>query len=304
MKNNQLPFADLTHKSALDLRKVHLKLNQYYHALIFGDKKTHLEMEGQLPVFKKLETAWMTQDKEECLKSYNCDRLIKNPYVVELALKDHPVVNHPLFDHLCYEANWSQLQDFVSSEAILNLEFFDYLALSLVGASDLAKAEIAANLWDEAGRGDVAKFHTRLFENLLTAMGLKYERAVLVKDLSWEALAGLNLFSYSSIYSYNKMMYYGLLAATEMLDPPHYGKLLQGMQRIFHGKNIDQSYYVEHQLIDIEHANGWLRKVILPELEAHPQKTREFWLGFYLRLNSAKRYYDRLFTQLTLKQAA
>jgi hypothetical protein len=291
-------------KSDLDQRKLHLKLNHYYYALVFGNTQANLVIEGNLQELKKLEAIWITQDKRECLKKYNCDRVVKNPYIVELALKDHPVVNHPLFDFLCYESQFGDLQDFFTSEAILNFEFFDYLALALVGASESAKAEIMTNLWDEAGRGDVNKFHTRMFGNLFSDLGLKYQRSAILKDLSWEGLAGINLFSYCSIYSYNKMMYYGLLAATEMLDPPHYGKLIRGMQRLLVGQKIDQTYYIEHEQIDVEHANGWLRKVILPELEADPQKTRDFWLGFYLRLDSAKRYYDRLLHNLTVKKVA
>lgn len=303
MKSTNSLLSLIPLKSDLDLRKVHLKLNHYYHALIFGNTQANLVIEGNLQELKKLEAIWITQDKRDCLKKYNCERAVKNGYIVELALKDHSVVNHPLFDFLCYEASLSDLQIFILSESILNFEFFDYLALALVGASDLAKGEIAANLWDEAGHGDLKKFHTTLFGNLVSDLGLKYQRAAVLKDLSWEALAGLNLFSYCSIYSYNKMMYYGLLAATEMLDPPHYGKLIQGIRRIFKDQKIDHSYYLEHEQIDVEHARGWLRKIILPELEADPQKTRDFWLGFYLRLDSAKRYYDRLL-QLVIAQNA
>ncbi len=304
MKSTNSVLSLIPVKSELDLRKVHLKLNHYYHALIFGNTQANLVIEGNLQELKKLEAIWITQEKRECLKKYNCERTVKNAYLVELALKDHPVMNHPLFDFLCHEANLRDLQIFVLSESILNFEFFDYLALALVGASDGAKAEIIANLWDEAGRGDLKKFHTSLFGNLVSDLGLKYQRSAVLKEASWEALAGLNLFSYCSLYSYNKMTYYGLLAATEMLDPPHYSKLIQGMRRIFNDQKIDHSYYLEHEQIDVEHAKGWLRKVILPELEADPQKTRDFWLGFYLRLDSAKRYYDRLLQLLTMQNAA
>lgn len=287
-----------------DLRKVHLKLNQYYYALIFGNARQNLLTESCLQELKKQEAIWITHDKRECLKKYHCDRQIKNAFIVEIALKDHPVVNHPLFDYLSEEATSQELKTFIRNESILNFEFFDYLALALVGASDFAKAEISANLWDEAGRGVLDQFHTRLFGKLFKDLNLSYERQAIARDLPWEALSGINLFSYCAIYSYNKMIYYGLLAATEMLDPPHYTKLIRGLRRVFSKQAIDYSYYLEHERIDVEHANGWLRKVVLPELETDPQKTRDFWLGFYLRLDSVKRYYDRLLQLLTLKMAA
>jgi len=303
MKNFK-PLLSLVPENNSDVRKNFLKLNQYYHSLIFGDWELHFAFKDKISEMKKIETAWFNQDKSECFKKYRCDRTVKNPYIVELALRDHPVFNHPLFDFLCYEADLFALKSFLLQESILNFEFFDYLTLALVGASDGAKAEIAANLWDEAGRGDLKKFHTTLFANLIKDLGLSYQRGKILKELSWEALAGINLFNYCSLYSYNKMIYFGLLAATEMLDPPHYQKLIQGMKRLFKETRIDQSYYLEHEKIDIDHANGWLRKVIIPELENNPHKTHEFWLGFYLRLDSAKRYYDRLLQLLTTKKAA
>src|SRR5690242_18690191 len=138
MKSTNSLLSLVPAKSVLDQRKVHLKLNHYYHALIFGNTQANLVIEGNLQELKKLEAVWITQDKRECLKKYNCDRVVKNAYLVELALKDHPVVNHPLFDYLCYAAELGELQTFLKSEAILNFEFFDYLALALVGASDAA----------------------------------------------------------------------------------------------------------------------------------------------------------------------
>jgi hypothetical protein len=88
-----------------------------------------------------------------------------------------------------------------------------------------------------------------------------------------------------------------------MLDPPHYNLLIKGLKRVFHNK-IDQSYYVEHEIIDVAHADGWMKKVILPELALNPKKTKEFWLGFYMRLNSTQRYYDQLLHSFLTKKAA
>lgn len=288
----------------IEPRKLHLKLNQAYYALLFGAEGNTYALEDQWQEFKRLEAQWFSQDKLECIKKYPCDKPVKNIYFVELALRDHPVLNHAIFDYFCYEADLHDLKKFILSEAILNFEFFDYLTLALIGASSQAKAEIMSNLWDEAGRGNLQKFHTTLFGNLLRDLGLKYQRTELLKALSWEALAGINLFSYCSIYPAHKMIYFGLLAATEMLDPTHYRKLIQGMERVFSGYAVDYSYYLEHEVIDIEHANGWLRKVILPELEKEPHRAQDFWLGFYLRLDSAKRYYDRLLECLTQKKSA
>jgi len=304
MKNLSSTFRLVQLQDQVDLRKIHLDLNQYYHTLFFGSLQAHGDIDDRRSALRRLETVWIGKEKQECLKKYNCGLDVLDEAIVHLALRNHGVANHPLFDYLCYEADLSALKSFVHNESILNFEFFDYLVLAILGASDSAKAEIITNLWDEAGRGDIQKFHTNLFGYLMKDLGLTYQRDQIINSLPWEALAGINLFSYCSLYSYNKMMYFGLLAATEMLDPPHYQKLIQGMKRIFAHQKMNISYYVEHESIDVEHASGWLKKVILPELAKNPTKTQDFWLGFYLRLNSAKRYYDNLYTQLRSAKAA
>jgi hypothetical protein len=287
-----------------DLKRLHLNLNHYYQAMLFGNAKARAELDLKQESYKKSEALWIHQEKLRCLSKYDCEREVKNSRCVEEALRAHAVVNHPIFDYLCYEADLNQLKQFISSEAILNLEFFDYLALAVIGASDQTKAELVRNLWDEAGQGEVEKFHTSLFRKLMADLGLNYQREAFLRGLSWEGVAGINLFSYCALYSYNKMLYYGLLAATELLDPPHYQKLILGMRRLFKGKSINHTYYLEHEIIDVEHAEGWLRKIILPELSRDPQKTQDFWLGFYLRLDSAKIYYDKLLQLFTQGQAA
>ena len=178
------------------------------------------------------------------------------------------------------------------------------MALSIIGVNDQVKSEIASNLWDEAGQGNIQRFHTTLFIKLMNSMGLTYQRNQIIQNMIWEGIAGINLFSYLSFYPFNKMKYFGLLAATEMLDPSHYHKLIQGINRIVDDKKIDISYYTEHETIDVVHADGWLRKVVIPELDKRPAMTREFWLGFYMRLNSAKQYYDQLLNVFATQKAA
>ena len=286
------------------LRYIHLFMNRMYHAIMFNGDEAKTVNEVSLKKLKQIEQAWMNAEKGACFKQYNCDLDVHDTATVEMQLKKHPVFNHPLFDYLNHEANLEDIRTFVLSESVLNLEFFDYLALSIIGVSDEAKAEIIANLWDEAGRGNVQQFHTNLFRKLLTALDLKYKRKMIIDHMSWEGLAGINLFSCFSLYAYNKTKYFGLLAATEMLDPFHYEKVINGMVRVFPRNALNHIYYIEHKSIDIEHANGWLSKIIIPELKKHPKKTKDFWLGFYLRLNSAQKYYDCLLQRFLTKQVA
>lgn len=285
-------------------RMIHLFLNEIYHKVLFvEDEKYAIDIQ-QISKLKMIERIWIEHETTECLNSYRCDQIINGHFTIENAISEHSAARHELFDYLCYEADLNDLKSFILSESVLNLEFFDYLALSIIGVSDQAKSEIAENLWDEAGHGNIKMFHTSLFKNLMRDLGLSYNRNKIIETTTWEGLAGINLFSYFAIYPYNKVKYLGLMSATEMLDPIHYHKLIKGISRITNKEKIDTRYYREHELIDIKHGTGWLEKVVFPELTKKPEKLTEFWLGFYMRLNSVKKYYDKLLKLFTQQQAA
>jgi len=286
------------------LRKVHLALNKKYYTIIFSDDDNLVLSEAEISELRYIENVWIEHEMSDCLNRYNCYKKVKDSSEIECVLQGHPVFNHKIFTYLSQDATLDDLKNFILNDSVLNLEFFDYLVLSVIGVSDQAKLEIMNNLWDEAGRGSIQGFHTTQFKKLMLGLGLKYRREMIIENMPWEGLAGINLFSYLSLYSSNKMKYFGLLAATEMLDPPHYHRLIRGMSRFQQHIKFDTTYYTEHEKIDVEHANGWLNKVILPELLKRPHKTPEFWLGFYLRLDSAQRYYDKLLELFMAKQAA
>lgn len=297
-------LSQLNNYNNASIKKTHLYLNNIYYNLLFNeDLSGRLDDESYLK-FKSIETAWFEGEIRRCLNLHGCNVNIHDEEIVRKAVSQHQVYNHPIFDYLMLDAGRDDLKTFIRSESILNLEFFDYLALSIIGVNHQAKAEIAANLWDEAGRGSVEKFHTVLFAKLMNDLGIQYHRDKILQSMSWEGIAGINLFNYFSIYSFNKMKYFGMLAATEMLDPPHYHKLIKGISRLCQSTNANFDYYTEHETLDVEHANGWLRNVIMPILEKNPDKIQDFWLGFYMRLDSTKQYYDNLYHHLTLENAA
>jgi hypothetical protein len=121
--------------------------------------------------------------------------------------------------------------------------------------------------------------------------------------MSWEGLAGINYFSALSSVSIHRMKYYGFLTATELLDPPHYVRLLRGMNRIQGAYPLNIKYYIAHHTDRRQNAS-WIEKIILPIFEKSSQFQSDFWLGFYLRLDSAQRYYDYALQLLTQLQAA
>lgn len=297
-------FSQPNHYNNESLRKTHLYMNNIYYNMLFSDDVRNRLDDEAYSKFKSVETRWYESEMRRCLNQYSCNVIINSENIVKAALRRHKVFEHPLFDYMMKDANMDDLKGFIKSESILNLEFFDYLALAIIGTNNQAKSEIAANMWDEAGRGVVDKFHTVLFKQFIDDLGIHYNRNEILSTMSWEGVAGINLFNYFAIYPFNKMKYFGMLAATEMLDPDHYNKLIKGIARLCKGKNVNHDYYIEHETLDVEHANGWLRNVIMPILANNPKKTQDFWIGFYLRLDSARQYYDNIYHTLTMKSAA
>ncbi len=292
------------HHNDHQLKSAHLLLNNMYYSVMYNEDEAFMLDEKMQKRMAILEDEWMRYEKSECLSRYNFTQEVNEVALVEAALKRHNVYHHHLFDYLALEANEHEFKQFILNESVLNIDFFDYLALALIGVSDQTRAEIMANLWDEAGQGNIQRFHTVLFRKLLRDLDLTYRRDMVIANMSWQGLAGINLFSYLARYPFNKIKYFGLLAATEMLDPDHYIKFMQGMNRVFKDKKIDCTYYLEHQTIDIQHANGWLKNVVIPELAKNPNKIADFWLGFYMRLDSVHRYYDYLLNYFLTRQAA
>ncbi|MBS1206816.1 MAG: iron-containing redox enzyme family protein [Proteobacteria bacterium] len=96
----------------------------------------------------------------------------------------------------------------------------------------------------------------------------------------------------------NRQHYYksiGAMAMTELLDPPQYMKLVNGIKRV--GINEKHAiYYSEHIEVDVDHAEGWLSRVIEPLVCNNPDTAKEILLGASLRLQSCADYYHSLFS--------
>jgi hypothetical protein len=209
--------------------------------------------------------------------------------------KAHPAASHRVFDFMASEASLEHFRVFFESDAHLNLRFFDLLALCLVGTAGTAKTELASNLWDEAGRGNGAAGHVTLFANALAVVGGRAPHGSDLHDQTWQALAGHNLFVALCASRKNQFKAVGLMAATELLDPSQYAKLVAGCERV--GFPVP-TYYSEHVEIDIVHGDGWLDNVVTPIASANPAAAKEILEGVALRLNSCLHYYDCLLARL------
>jgi hypothetical protein len=146
--------------------------------------------------------------------------------------QQHPASHHPLFDFLASEASAAQIDYFFKSDSALNLLFFDLVAMGLVGSLPETRAEIAQNLWDEIGQGSTEITHVNLYKDLLKRRNIALPDNHFAHLYEWQGLAGYNAFMLGGV---NRQHYYkslGVMAMTELLDPPQYEKLVAGCRRI------------------------------------------------------------------------
>jgi hypothetical protein len=211
--------------------------------------------------------------------------------------QQHPASHHPLFDFLASEASAAQIDYFFKSDSALNLLFFDLVAMGLVGSLPETRAEIAQNLWDEIGQGSTEITHVNLYKDLLKRRNIALPDNHFAHLYEWQGLAGYNAFMLGGV---NRQHYYkslGVMAMTELLDPPQYEKLVAGCRRIGLSDR-DVHYYAEHITVDIGHADGWLNNVIVPIGKKHPAAMEEVYFGAALRLQTCNDYYDGLLAAL------
>jgi len=211
--------------------------------------------------------------------------------------KAHRAGSHRLFDFLAVEADRIAMQRFFASDSALNIRFFDLLALAMVGSEEFTRPEIVQNLWDESGRGNRKEAHVRTFRDLLDVCGLTQARADHVGALSWQGRAGHNLFMMTALSRAHYWKLLGVMAVTELIDPPSYEKVVHGCRRLGLAREAYR-YYSEHVEIDVVHGDGWLNNVIVPLIERTPAAAADVVFGAQLRLASCAQYYDYLLSLL------
>lgn len=206
------------------------------------------------------------------------------------------LADHRLFEFLENRASRADLVTFFLSDAAVIVRFCDLVVLTMVGADEEIRGELAENLWDEMGQGRVQKQHVHLFGNLLEYAGINLPEGPLsvdyfVDNLDWAGLAGYNFYLFLCLHRRNQLRSLGALGAAESMDPAQYSRVLAGCRRV----GFEEiAYYAGHESMDVEHGDRWLENVLLPLVRKYPEKRHEIVLGAQMRINVALDYYDGL----------
>ncbi|GAB7524445.1 iron-containing redox enzyme family protein [Paraburkholderia sp. 2C] len=245
-------------------------------------------------VRRRIESAWLKAEQTR-LQNAEPVKPADVPQAIKALCVSHSAAAHPLFDFLAHRADHAAMDRFFLSDSALNIRFFDLLALALVGSGERARPELVRNLWDESGRGDRSEAHVRTFRDLLDARGLSQGRSDHAANLSWQGLAGHNLFMLTALNRMHSHKSLGVMAVTELIDPASYEQVVHGCRRLGYSK-WQYRYYAEHIEVDVVHGQGWLDNVITPTLERAPDAAADILFGARLRLASCQQYYDFLFS--------
>ncbi len=222
---------------------------------------------------------------------------------------EHRLASHPLFDYLEREASREEIVEFFLHEGPIALRFCDLVVLSMVGAHDEVRRELADNFWDEVGSGDYSKRHTELYRRLMRYVGRELPPSHGLPDtclerLDWRGLAGYNAYFYLALHRRNYFRSVGCLGVAEMMDPAQYEKIVRGCYRVGLTDDYQLAYYVDHVTIDKEHGDGWFDHVMAPLVTKYPESTYDMAVGALLRMNTGAEYYDGLLEKLPRIAAA
>ncbi|WP_156429355.1 iron-containing redox enzyme family protein [Burkholderia sp. TSV86] len=207
-------------------------------------------------------------------------------------------VGHPLFAYLRDTASYAQLREFLIQETPFDIHFGDILAKMLPGVYGAAKSEFSKNFWDEMGRGETAAMHRQLRLDMTSALD-EVDDVYLsqIERFCVEELRLANMYFHAVFNRALLPQAIGMMLATELMVPGRLDQQIMGWRRI--GWTDDRMrYLLEHTVVDVEHAHGWMNEVVLPLLAKQPELLAPIALGMARRLEHAAEVCDRMMVML------
>jgi hypothetical protein len=197
-----------------------------------------------------------------------------------------PGENDPLFPWLAGEADLESMRWFLEQEVAGEAGFDDLVAYTQVKMPAQAKLELAANYWDEMGRGNMGGMHGPMLGRLAAALDLQPE----IETTVTPALAlGNTLIAFATTrrYAYHAV---GALGAVELTAPWRSAHVAEGLKRLGIGK--ERQYYALHATLDVKHSETWNEEVLKPLVAADPDCARYIAEGALMRLACGARCFD------------
>lgn len=199
-----------------------------------------------------------------------------------------PGQNDPLFSWLAHQATLQQLVWFLAQEVAGEAGFDDLVSLTQIKMPVRPKLEMAANYWDEMGRGKPSGMHGPMLDRLAAALRVREAGHAIV----WESTALGNLLiglAANRRYAYQSI---GALGVVELTAPSRATFVDEALKRLGVAAKPRQ-YYALHATLDIRHSEAWNREVLEPLVSANPLLARPIAEGALMRLNAGARCFAR-----------
>jgi hypothetical protein len=199
-----------------------------------------------------------------------------------------PGQGDPLFPWLAEHASLEQMTWFLEQEAAGEAGFDDLVALCQVKIEPpQAKLELAANYWDEMGRGNLMGMHGPMLGRLVQALELQPT----IDATVWQSLALANCmtaFSATRRYAYHAI---GALGVVELTAPGRSAATAAGLKRLGVEPKV-RKYFDLHAVLDVKHSETWNEQVFKPLVAADPDCAPYLAEGALMRLLCGARCFE------------
>lgn len=210
-----------------------------------------------------------------------------------------PGQGDPLFGWLATHATLADMRWFLTQEAAGEAGFEDLVALTQVRMPTRPKLEMAANYWDEMGRGHERGMHGPMLDTVVRLLNLE----PVVDTTVWESLALSNLMvalATSRRYAWQSV---GALGVIEMTAPGRVAQVNAGMMRL--GLPVEaRKYFQLHAGLDVKHSASWNDEVIRPLAARDPRIATAMAEGALMRLSAGEACFRRYRSHLAVPVAA
>jgi Iron-containing redox enzyme len=249
---------------------------------------------------RRLELAWIEQQRAQITPIASRAPRDAAQFVAwfEDLKNTGPGQGDPLFPWLAETASLDQIKWFLHQEVAGEAGFDDLVALTQLRMPEQPKLELAANYWDEMGRGHAGGMHGPM----LSRMAAELELSTLQDDIVWESLALGNLLAGLAAnrrYAYQSI---GALGVVELTAPGRAELVNAGLKRLGVSPHTRQ-YYALHATLDVKHSEAWNREVLLPLVASDGSLAPLIAEGALLRLAAGAACFARYRHELELDQA-
>ena len=207
-----------------------------------------------------------------------------------------PGQNDPLFPWLATSCALPEMRWFLAQEVAGEAGFDDLLAMTMLGMPTRPKLELAANFWDEMGRGTPRGMHGPM----LTALATHLRLDLPMQDVVWQSLALANTMAGLAArrpYAFHAI---GALGVIELTAPGRAAQVDAGLRRLGVPAQF-RHYFALHAVLDVKHSASWNAEVIGPLVAEDPGRATAIAEGALMRLESGAACFARYRDEFGLK---